>query len=155
MKDVASVAAVICVCCALCSVVGVLVPQGSTKRILNSVLGVFIVCALIVPIKTALNGFELDIKSIPEKSAVSSSADEIYNNQVIKQTEKNLNQTLKKLLADEKIYCKTCGLKLKTNEDGGIYIKSISIYLYKNADKLKASQTVKENFGIKPRIFTV
>ncbi len=152
MKDIGIVITVICVSALICSIVNTVAPQGATGRILNTVLGVFIICALIAPVKNAVSNFELNTKNMPESKSVTASADELFENQVLRETEKNLSKMLKKLLDDEKLQCNSFKINLKTDSGGGIYIESISIYINKNSDTQRISNKVIEKFEMRPRI---
>lgn len=151
MKDIALVIAVICVCAIICSAVNTLAPQGNSRRILATVMGAFIICTLIVPIKNAVNGFQLKLDDIPKSDEITATADETFENEVIKQTEANLTNTLKKLLYNEKIPYSSCKVKIK-NGDSGIYIDSIVIYINKHADINKIINKVYEKFELRPKV---
>lgn len=151
MKDIALVIAVICVCAIICSAVNTLAPQGNSRRILATVMGAFIICTLIVPIKNAVNGFQLKLDDIPKSDEITATADETFENEVIKQTEANLTNTLKKLLYNEKIPYSSCKVKIK-NSDSGIYIDSIVIYINKHTDINKIITKVYEKFELRPKV---
>ncbi len=152
MKDIGIVAAVICVCVIACSIVNTLALQGGTKRILNTVLGVFVICAMIAPVKNAVAGFNYEYKGLPDTSSAGASADEVFDRQVITQTEKNLTKTLESLLDSESLSYKACEVKVKTDENGGIYISSVSIYITQKANAQRIIEKVREKFEVIPRL---
>ena len=92
MNSVAVVAAIICVSALACSFVSIAVPQGSTKKVMNIVLGVFILCTMIVPIKNAVENFNLEISVADSAEDLTASADEAYNNAVISETKSILER---------------------------------------------------------------
>ncbi len=89
MNGLYTVAAVVCASSLICTLVSSFVTDGSTKKILNLVLGAFIICSLIVPIKNAVSDFNINISNHPDSAEASASYDEAYNEQVVKQTRKS------------------------------------------------------------------
>lgn len=153
MKDIGIVISVICVSSVACSVVSCIAPQNGSKRILSMVLGVFIVCALIVPIKNAVSGFSLNIDDIKLNQSEIATADEILEKNVISEAERRLEKVLGVLLRENDIKFKGCKINLKSDKDTGINIDSIRIYLYKTEDVMKAERIVKSKFEVSPEIY--
>lgn len=152
MSTIATVAAVVCVCSISCSLIGVISPQGNTRRILNTVIGAFILCCMIIPIKNAITNFHLDIQIPKSADTLTASADEAYNNAVIVETQALLENRLKTLMLQNNINISSANLTLEGNENGGIYIGSISIYINKAQENLvgKIKTLTEKEFQITP-----
>ena len=71
MKSLSAVAAVICASSLICTLVSTFVSENSTKKIINLVLGAFIVCSLIIPVKNAFGDFNLNLSRYESSNGVS------------------------------------------------------------------------------------
>ena len=90
MNSIASTAAVICAVTIGVSLISLIIPNGSTKRVINTVIGVFILCCMIAPVKSAVENFSFNFEVPGLSDTLSASADEAYNKTVIKETESKL-----------------------------------------------------------------
>ena len=145
---------VICISALCCSVISVITLQGSTKKILNTVLGAFILCVMLVAVKNTVDGFKINIDTMPPKEDLSFVANEAYNQAVIKETKINLENKLKAHLSNNKINILDLDVELNSYDDGGIYISSINIYISKNI-KHKSQEIInltEKKFEIKPQL---
>ena len=138
------------------AVIMTFVTDGSTKQIISLVLGAFIICCMVVPVKNAVSSFNTDIEENQNSVKEISTDDEAYSNAVIKQTEINLETALKNLLLQNNITIKSCDIILSRVENNGIIIASISIYIDKEFVRYTnlVSSIVYDNFGITPNIMT-
>ena len=155
MSGLFTVVVVMCASALICSLVQTFVTDGSTKKIISLVLGAFIICCMVVPVKNAVSSFNTDIEE-KQNSVKEISTDEAYSNAVIKQTEINLETALKNLLLQNNITIKSCDIILSRVENNGIIIASISIYIDKEFVRYTnlVSSIVYDNFGITPNIMT-
>lgn len=156
MKEIFSVVAVICASALICTLVSTFVTDGSTKKILNLVLGAFMVCCLVLPVKNALQGFNINISSQKSADDVISTSDEAYSNAVLSQTRQNLENTLTDLLAQNNIKINSCKIILAQSRENSIIISSVSIYINKQymAQSEVISSITQQNFGLLPNIMT-
>lgn len=156
MKGLYAVATVVCASSLICTLVSNFVTNGSTKKILNFVLGAFIICSLIVPLKNAVSSINTEISYKEDYSEITSTYDEIYNKQLVAQTRENLEGTLKQILEQNGIIANGCEIILSLKDDNSIIISSVSIYIDKEytpyADKI--CELTSQNFGITPNIIT-
>ena len=143
MSGLFTVIVVMCASALICSLVQTFVTDGSTKKIISLVLGVFIICCMVVPVKNAVSSFNTDIEEKQNSAKEISTDDEAYSNAVIKQTEINIT-------------IKSCDIILSRVENNGIIIASISIYIDKEFVRYTnlVSSIVYDNFGITPNIMT-
>lgn len=150
MSTVTNIAVVLCTCVIACILIKMLVPQGRTQKTMNIIITAFLIIVMISPIKNCIaSGSSLDI-STPDESQI---MDE-YNSKVLSQTQDNLRNSLISLLTQNGINFEDVFVKLKTDNENGIIIDYIYIYLSENnigqnSDALKLTE---ENFSITPEI---
>ena len=154
MKDIATVAAVICVCSLAVSLISSISPQGNMRRVINLVIGAFMLCCMIFPIKTAVNGYELNIDTTPISDNLQNTAYDAYNNAILSETKNNLESFMYAYLVQRGITPKEITINLEVNENGGIYIGSLCIYISiqdsEKSDEIK--HLVREKFEVIPEI---
>lgn len=156
MKEILTAVSIICVSAVVCSIMSNFITDSNTKKILTLVLGGFMVCSIILPIKNAISKFELNLEAYPSYESVVATDDEAFSKNIIYQTKLNLDTTLCEILRQNDIEINSCDIVLAENKDNGIIISGISIYLNKkyinNIDYV--SEIVEKNFSIIPDIIT-
>ena len=154
MNSFASIAAVICVAALGCSIVTIAAPQGNTRRILNTVLGAFILCTMLVPIKNAITNFDAEISIVTPEENIQVSAQEAYNAAIMVETKAGLESTLTAYLENKGISILGTDIVLDSYDNGGIYIGKISIYIsQENKDSCnRIIKLTKEKFEVEPNI---
>ena len=124
-----------------------------TEKTLNLVIGVFIICVMLAPIKSFFSDFSMDIPEINIPDSISSDAQKAYNNAVISETESRLENSLFSMLSSEGFSVRSVNVSLGKNEDGGIYITGIDIYINKTERQLpKIIRRTEEEYSITPRV---
>ncbi len=156
MSGLSTVAIVVCASSMLCSIISNFVTDGSTKKILNLVLGAFIVCSMLAPVQNLVSGFSMDTYQTYESDFSESTVDEVYQEQVVAQTQSNLEQALVQILEQNNISVNTCKIILSLKDDNSIIISSISIYISQEytpyVETIKS--ITKDNFNILPEVQT-
>ena len=150
MSTVTNIAVVLCTCVIACILIKMLVPQGRTQKTMNIIITAFLIIVMISPIKNCIvSGSSLDI-STPDESQI---MDE-YNSKVLSQTQDNLRNSLISLLTQNGINFEDVFVKLKTDNENGIIIDYIYIYLSENniGQSSDAIKLTEENFSITPEI---
>lgn len=150
MSTVTNIAVVLCTCVIACILIKMLVPQGRTQKTMNIIVTAFLIIVMISPIKNCIaSGSSLDI-STPDESRI---MDE-YNSKVLSQTQDNLRNSLISLLTQNGINFEDVFVKLKTDNENGIIIDYIYIYLSENniGQSSDAIKLTEENFSITPEI---
>ncbi|MCH5304321.1 MAG: stage III sporulation protein AF [Ruminococcus sp.] len=132
MSSIISVSAVVCTVAVACSIVTLIVPQGSTKRVINAVVGVFIICCMILPVKNAVSGFTLDFHIPNLEGSFTASSDEAYEKAVLSETKSSLESSLVSYLLSKNYKVKSAEITLNSKVKSGIYIESICIYIDKS-----------------------
>lgn len=131
MSSVASFAGIICAVSIAVSLISLIIPQGNTKRVMNSVIGVFVLCCMIVPVINAVKNFKYDFNIPDIGKNYTASADEAYNKAIIKETARKLESSALNCLLSKGIKAESAVFNLSYNKKSGIYIKRIRIYISK------------------------
>ena len=156
MNEILSVTSAICASALICTLVSNFVTDGSTKKIISLVLGAFIICSMIVPIKNAVNGFSEEIAETDISDYSVSTDDEAYSREILKQTRINLESALKDLLLQNGVEINSCEIILVVADDNSIIISSVSIYISKEYTQYSdlISEVTFQNFSVQPNIIT-
>ena len=156
MNELLAVTSAICASALICTLVSNFVTDGSTKKIISLVLGVFIICSMIVPIKNAVNGFSEEIAETDISDLAVSTDDEAYSREILKQTRSNLESALKDLLLQNGVEINSCEIILALTDDNSIIISSLSIYISKEYTQYSdlISEVTFQNFSVQPNIIT-
>lgn len=156
MNSLYTVTAVICSSAIICTILSNFVNDSGTKKILNLVLGAFIICSLIVPVKNAIGGFNVNIDEYQSSQELTSTADEAYSGEIISLTQQNLEQTVKDLLKQNGIEINRAKIILALSDENSIIISSVSIYISKEYTQYteKIYEIVYDNFTVAPIIMT-
>ena len=156
MNEILAVTSAICASALICTLVSNFVTDGSTKKIICLVLGAFIICSMIVPIKNAVNGFSEEIAETDISDSAVSTDDEAYSREILKQTRKNLESALKDLLLQNGVEINSCEIILAVTDDNSIIISSVSIYISKEYTQCSdlISEVTFQNFSVQPNIIT-
>ena len=156
MNEILSVTSAICASALICTLVSNFVSDGSTKKIICLVLGAFIICSMIVPIKNAVNGFSEEIAETDISDSAASTDDEVYSREILKQTRINLESALKDLLLQNGVEINSCEIILAVTDDNSIIISSVSIYISKEYTQYSdlISEVTFQNFSVQPNIIT-
>lgn len=142
-------------CCSLvaCAVIRIILPSGNTERIMTVVLSVFVLCCLFGPLVDLIGnsdfGFSEEDLIVSEEAAVL-----IQDDVVIEETAKYINEYINGILVSKGIENSEIKTVLSKNNEGGIYIKEVNIYL--NKAYLEKSGDVRkwisESLGIEPEV---
>ncbi len=102
------------------------------KKIINLVLGLFLICSMIVPIfgfiSTASNDFNIKKNSLN----ISTPDEYSYEKEVLEMTADNLVLVANDMLLNENIECENIEIGLKKSDNNSIYISRINIYISNN-----------------------
>ena len=156
MNELLAVTSAICASALICTLVSNFVTDGSTKKIISLVLGAFIICSMIVPIKNAVSGFSEEIAETDISDSAVSTDDEAYSREILKQTRINLESALKDLLLQNGVEINSCEIILALTDDNSIIISSVCIYISKEYTQYTdlISEITFQNFSVQPNIIT-
>ena len=156
MNEILAVTSAICASALICTLVSNFVTDGSTKKIVSLVLGAFIICSMIVPIKNAVNGISEEIAETDISDSAVSTDDEAYSREILKQTRSNLESALRDLLLQNGVEINSCEIILSQTDDNSIIISSVRIYISKEYTQYSdlISEITFQNFSVQPSIIT-
>ena len=156
MNELLAVTSAICASALICTLVSNFVTDGSTKKIICLVLGAFIICSMIVPIKNAVNGISEEIAETDISDSAVSTDDEAYSREILKQTRINLESALNDLILQNGVEINSCEIILAVTDDDSIIISSVSIYISKEYTQYSdlISEVTFQNFSVQPNIIT-
>ena len=101
MSEILAVTSAICASALICTRVSGFVTDGSTKKIISLVMGAFIICSMIGPVKNAVSGFQTQLDDMKLSQPAVSTDDEAYSKEIVNQTRKrvdNKRETIYNLL---------------------------------------------------------
>lgn len=156
MNEILTVTSAICASALICTLVSNFVTDGSTKKIICLVLGAFVICSMIVPIKNAVNGISEEIAETDISDSAVSTDDEAYSREILKQTRINLESALNDLILQNGVEINSCEIILAVTDDNSIIISSVSIYISKEYTQYSdlISEVTFQNFSVQPNIIT-
>lgn len=143
-------------CALVCILVSAFVTDGGTKRIVSLVMGAFILCSLLIPVKNAVQSVKIQLDSVPDTQALTATADEALRQSVLAQTRENLEQTLGAMLLQNGISADNIEITLSDAGERGIIIAAARIYM-NETDWIREGQVrdiTEQNLGITPQIIT-
>lgn len=150
MSYISNTALIICTCAVACAVLQILLPEGKTGKTINLIVTAFLILILISPIKNLfLNENKLTIPT-PDETKIMAE----YNDKVVSTAKDNMRNSLKSLFQQNDIQVKDVYVELKTDEQGGIIIDYINIYISDdiNSSQSKIINLVESNYNITPSI---
>ena len=156
MSELKSVGTIICICCVACSIISLIVPDKRMNKTVNLVLGLFLICSMIVPIKgivSTLKGEDMILHDYDFEQNIDEDVKE-YQKAVMKETADNLVKVTDNLLKNEDIQADNIKLSLKLSDNNSIYVGRIIIYISKKyEDRLNDIQKiVYSNMSKEPEI---
>lgn len=155
MNEISAVTIAICASALICTLVMNFVSDGGTRKIINIVLGAFVICSMIIPVKNLVTGISNSPAEITAPEELTSTADEAYSKQIVSQTRANLESAMKSLLQQNNIEISSCEIILSLTDENSIIISSISIYI--NQEYTQYADTIDEivfqNFSVHPNIY--
>lgn len=126
----------ICLTSVVCTIIEILFPKGNMEKIFRVVLGIFMLSALVVPLKSGLSKINFNAKmpetSVKEKSKLK----ETINDQTKSMVQKNLKATIKEILKSKSVKPEKINIIMDTSKDNCISIKNVEVFLARG-DKLK------------------
>ena len=147
MNGLYSAAATVCASAVTAALLSRFISDGGTKKLLGMIMGAFLLCSLLLPLQSALSGIsfsQTDFESIAVDAAV------------IAQTEGNLEQTAKDLLAQHDFTVKQAQVTLALKDENRVIIADITLNIEKDeaAREEEISRIIEDNFSVVPQIIT-
>ena len=130
MTTLYNTSVIVCVCCVVCSMLSMLAPFGRTKKIINLILGFFLISSMIVPLVSIFAESKIGV-SLHSSSQDYYSDNKEYEKMVLQKTAENLVDAANNLLLAENIKADNIKITLKKTDNNSIYISSVNIYINK------------------------
>ena len=132
MSAIKSWSVTVCLVSVICTIIEILFPKGKMEKIFQVVLGVFMLCSLLIPLKKTLANIHFDAKK-PDKGKLKSTIDD----QTKITAQKKLKLTVEKILAAKSIKPEKINVIMDTTEDSCISIKKIEVFLSRGDENKK------------------
>ena len=156
MSELKNAGTIICICCVTCSIISLIVPDKRMNKTVNLVLGLFLICSMIIPIKgivSTIKGEGVILQDYEFEQNVDEDIKD-YQKAVMKETADNLVKVTDNLLKNEGIEADNIKLSLKLSDNNSIYVGRIIIYISKKyEDRLNdIEKIVYSNMSKEPEI---
>ena len=129
MSAVKSWSVTVCLVSVICTIIEILFPKGKMEKIFQVVLGVFMLCSLLIPLKKTLANIHFDAKKpenfIKDKGKLKSTTDD----QIKIAAQNKLKRTVEKILTAKGVKPEKINVIMDTTEDSCISIKKIEVFL--------------------------
>lgn len=146
-------AASLCCCLVVCSLVRMIAPSNSTSKIMSVVISVFALCCLFSPVIELVSDFDMGKYELKSEMKTQEYSD-AYDKSVLESTSEYISEYICLLLDTGGIDVKEVKTIIAVNEDRGIYIREVNIYLDKSNVKCEDEITslLYSELGIKPKV---
>ena len=129
------------ICCAsiACILVEFLLPPGKVSKVMNMIIGVFMLSVIITPLAEGKNMFKFDFDKIKNDSNLESKFDFLnkVNSQMENLIEDNMIGIVSGVLKDSGIPFKKIEIFMDKNQDNNISINKCKVYIDQNDENLK------------------
>ncbi len=153
MTAITSWATAVCTVAVICSLYDILVPEGNTSKMLNFVLGMFLIVAILIPFVNIIksDSFSLkDVKFISEEFTLSDNNTDL----TITLGKSTVEKIIADCLKEKDITYKKIVVSMDSSNGNSIDIIRADIYVenkYRN-QLIDIQNTVKEKTGITPDV---
>lgn len=156
MNGLYTVAATVCATSVIIALISHFVTDGGTKRLLGMVMGAFMVCSMLVPVKNAVQGMTAVAREATEQTPSAATADEVYQRRVLAQTRNNLELALTDILRQNGITVNRAEVVLSLTGENRIIISQIRVYIGSDAlaQRDNIVRVTEENFSVRPNFIT-
>ncbi len=149
MNAVTGWAAALCTAAIGCTALHMLAPKGGLGRLFKLLTAAFFLCCMVSPLLQLKNISSLSLDILPEEVSAEALQERV-NAQFERQVTAALEETARQTLQKYSIEPAKVEIKMDTDENGGIYITKIILYLDKqNADgAIAAKQAMEQRLGV-------
>lgn len=149
MNAVTGWAAALCTAAIGCTALHMLAPKGGLGRLFKLLTAAFFLCCMVSPLLQLKNISSLSLDILPEEVSAEALQERV-NAQFERQVTAALEETARQTLQKYGIELAKVEIKMDTDENGGIYITKIILYLDKqNADgAIAAKQAMEQRLGV-------
>lgn len=152
MSGLTTVAATVCACTIVAALLSYFVTDGSMKRLMQLIMGAFVVCAMAVPVANAVGAAAADWQTVlPEEQAAT--ADEAVSREVLLLTKQNLEQAMADILAQNGYPVKKAEVTLALTDKNRVTIAAAVLTIgaaYADARE-EIAALVEQHFAVTPQ----
>ena len=145
----------VCLCSAVLAagIIMMLAPEGGTKKILKTVVSIFVLCCIIAPAAN-LSGIHFSISDKPQEAAQvnADSLQAAINQQILTASEENIKKITIDALMAEGINPKTVFVNMDIAEDNSIIINQLDIVLDNAQNQQETEHIINKTMGLECRI---
>lgn len=154
MKILSSPAAFICIITVICSVINLVAPSEKMQKSAKLALSLFFICSLISPVKSLIDTVSGSLDFSYEESARQETVSIDYNEMILSQTVKNVNEAAQLLLSENGIENAKAEFSAHITENNSIKLDSVNIYMNSvtTSQIMKIKSVIIKNFGLSPII---
>lgn len=137
MNAIKSWAMIICFVSIICTIAEMLVPSGKMEKMFKLIIGVFMLCSILIPIKNTMSNISFDTKKSKNFIKEESKLKEIIDNQTEVTAKENIKGMIKKFLDTKNIKPEKINVIMDTKQDNCISIKKIEVFLARGDESKK------------------
>lgn len=156
VDNVAQWATVICIAAVVCMLFELLSPNGNMEKIMRFVLGLFMLCAIVIPLTQMVFNINIDLSQIDSNSINQSEVIDKVNSQSVDIGKETVISLVKQCLAEQNAEAKKIEVSMDKKEDNSISIVLVTVYLddiYKE-DIVNIKTKLQDKLGIDVKIVT-
>lgn len=153
MNAITSWAASVCIVAVICAIYDMLVPEGNTSKMLNFVLGMFLIVAILIPFVNIVKSEPLNFKNIEFNSEEFTLLEE-NNNLTLAVGKSTVEKIISDSLKEKDIIYKKIVVDMDSSNGNSIDIIRAKIYVesdYRN-QIIDIQRIVQEKTGITPDV---
>lgn len=154
MNGLYAAAVTVCSAALICALVSNFVSDASSQKLISLVMGAFVVCVMVAPVRAAVQEAGSAFSQLPQYEEKVAQSQEQSQKQILAATRDNLERTLQALLQQNGLACEKTEIILADSGENGIIIARASIYIDRNSEYNRAAliRVTEQHFGITPEI---
>ncbi len=154
MNEVASYCSLICFCSAICVLVRFITPCGKSEKVINTVLSLFMLGIILIPLKKGVSFFDSKDLKTPNFKNQKSGFLKTIDDQIMAFSNDNIKAVINNQLLSDNIRAKKIEIFTDKNEDNCIVMIKCKIYIDKNDEnkKERIKNQVEKNLNIKTKV---
>lgn len=145
MSEIKEWTAILSVTVVISALIEFLIPPGKIEKILNMVLGTFVVCSFIIPLPNLKNNLNISLKNTLNSKELKKKKhmEEKIKNQTYDLTQKNIETIIRRYLKNIGIIPKKIEVLMDIGKDNCIIMNKCKIYI--SEDSKNSKDTVKKS----------
>lgn len=143
----------LCCCLVITAVLRIIAPGGNTSKIMSLIFGVFVLCSILTAITGLIKNTDIN-SEVKEYNLKEESFADNVDEQVIRTTADYISEYTNSVLESNGINNSIIRTVLGVDENNGIYLKELNIYLDSKhiEEKDAVSELIQEYVGIIPNV---